>query len=381
MKKQNSSTATELKKMDFFQAVLPTFEEVINNKDYVFFGDNNLFPQYLIELHDYSALHRTCITSKRDGVSGKGLTTEKPEDEERLMIANSFDTVYEVFKKATFDMVMFGGFALQVVYKKDRSLGISEFYHLDFSKIRSGKKNELGVVTTYFYSDDWSNIRKNPIKEIPAFNMLNDDEPIQLIYYNTYTPSQSYYPKVDYLGSIQSINIDVEVKNFHLSNIQNSLNPSLWINFNNGTPSEEERESMYNHIQGRYSGSGSGKTGTGAGSMFLSFSESKETAPEITQIASQSNDTLFQVVNDMVQENILVGHRITSPLLVGIRDAGGGLGSNKDEIIVAHEHWSNMVIKPTQRQLLSIFDKVLFLRDRTPINIEVIQNKIIDIEQ
>lgn len=370
-----------LKKMDFFEAQLPEFEEVLKNKDYIFYGENNLFPQYLIQLHDYSALHRTCITAKRDNVIGKGLYTENPENEDRLYIANSFDTVFDVYKKTSFDMVMFGGYAIQIIYKEDRSLGISEFYHLDFSKIRSGKKNDLGVVTTYYYSDDWSNIRKNPIKEIPAFNMLNTDEPIQLIYYNTYTPSQSYYPKVDYLASLQSINIDVEIKNFHLSNIQNSLNPSLWINFNNGVPSEDEREEMYRHLQGRYSGSGNGKNGTGAGSMFLSFSESKETSPEVTQIASQTNDTLFQTVGDMVDQDILVGHRVTSPLLIGIRDSGGGLGSNKDEIEVAYNHWSNTVIKPIQRQLLEMFDKILFLRDRRPININVEQNKIIDLEQ
>ena len=372
---------TQLKKMDFFQAVLPEFEEVIKNKDYVYYGENNLFPQYLIELHDYSALHRTCITAKRDNVSGKGLTTENPEDEDRLMMANSYNSVYDVFKKTAFDMVMFGGYAIQVIYKEDRSLGISEFYHLDFSKIRSGKKNEVGVITEYYYSDDWSNIRKNPIKTIPAFNMLKTDEPIQMIYYNTYTPSQSYYPKVDYLASIQSINIDVEIKNFHLSNIQNSLNPSLFISFNNGIPSDEERQEMYEHLQGRYSGGGSGKTGTGAGAMFLAFSESRDTSPEVTQIASQSNDTLFQTVGDMVDQAILVGHRVTSPLLIGIRDTGGGLGSNKDEIEVAYNHWSNTVIKPIQRQLLEMFDKILFLRDRKPINIEVVQNKIIDLEQ
>ena len=374
------SNITQLKKVDFFEAVLPAFEEVVKNKDYVFYGNDNMFPQYLIQLHDYSALHRTCITAKRDNVVGKYLTTEDPENEDRLMIANSFDTVFDVYKKCSFDMVMFGGYCMQVIYKEDRSLGISEFYHLDFSKVRSGKKNEVGVVTEYYYSDDWSNVRKNPIKTIPSFNMLNTDEPIQMIYYNTYTPSQSYYPKVDYLASLQSINIDVEIKNFHLSNIQNSLNPSLWVNFNNGTPSADEREEMYQHIQGRYSGSGSGSSGTGAGALFLSFSESKETSPEITQIQSQSNDTLFQTVGDMVDQAILVGHRVTSPLLIGIRDTGGGLGSNKDEIEVAYSHWTNTVIKPIQRQLLEMFDKILFLRDRKPINIQVVQNKIIDLE-
>ena len=104
--------------------------------------------------------------------------------------------------------------------------------------------------------------------------------------------------------------------------------------------------------------------------MFLSFSESKETAPEVVQNAiSQTNDTLFQTVGDMVDQDILVGHRVTSPLLIGIRDSGGGLGSNKDEINVAYNHWSNTVIKPIQQQILQMFDKILFLRDRKPINV------------
>ena len=137
-----------LKKMDFFEAQLPEFEEVLKNKDYIFYGENNLFPQYLIQLHDYSALHRTCITAKRDNVIGKGLYTENPENEDRLYIANSFDTVFDVYKKVSFDMVMFGGYAIQIIYKEDRSLGISvNSIIFDFSKIRSGKKNDLGVVT------------------------------------------------------------------------------------------------------------------------------------------------------------------------------------------------------------------------------------------
>jgi hypothetical protein len=51
---------------------------------------------------------------------------------------------------------------------------------------------------------------------------------------------------------------------------------------------------------------------------------------------------------------------ISSPLLLGIKDVGGaGLSNNKDEILVASEHFNTIVIKPIQKYMLKIFDKLM----------------------
>jgi hypothetical protein len=283
------------------------------------------------------------------------------------------ESVYDVFRKCALDMVLFGGYALNIVWKKDRDLGIAEFYHMDFSKIRSGKADELDYVKEFYYCADWRNTRKYEVKELPAFNIATE-EPSQIFYYKPYTPNQFYYPTPDYVAGIGAINTEVEIGRFHLKNIQNSFHPSLWVSLNQGIPSEEERESVFNHLTSMYSGSDN------AGRLMVSFNESKDTAPEITQIQNNSNDTLFDTLNDMVKTNILTSHRITSGLLLGIRDGNSGLGSNKDEILVSYNHFLNTVVKPIQQQLLNGFEKVLFLRDQKPIQLFVEQNKIVDIE-
>jgi hypothetical protein len=365
--KQNNEKI--LKNFNFTASYLPKFVEVVKNKDWVFFGEDNLAPQHLIELYNYSALNRTCLTAKRDGVIGRGLYTENPEDENRLLMANSTETVYEVFKKAALDYVLFGGFSLNIIWKQDRSLGIAEIYHLDFSRLRCGKTDDFDVVNEYFYSSDWTNLRKYPARKLAKFN-IDEEEPSQVYYYKGYTPDQNYYPNPDYLGATRSIEIDVEVKNYHLKNAQQNYYPGLFVSLNNGVPSEEERDSIYKHLEATYSGTDN------AGRLFLSFSDGKENEPTITPIGNNGSDGMFLQLNEIIQNSILTGHRISSPLLLGIQRPGA-LGG-RQEIIDSAEHFLNTVIIPAQETLLGVFEKLLFIRDKKPIDLKIEQNKIIE---
>ena len=361
-----------LKAFEFYAAETPSLEEVLNNKEWVYYGLDNQWPQHLIDYYDYSSLNRTCINAKRDGVVGKRLYSDTPQDDMRLVMANSMESVYDVYQKCALDMVLFGGYALNVVWKRDRQLGIAEIYHMDFSKLRSSKSNDFDVVNSYWYCSDWKNTRKYKPREIPSFSIANE-EPSQVLYVKNYTPDQTYYPNADYLGSTTAIQIDIEIKNFHLNNIQNSMHPSLWVNLSNGVPSEEERDSLYNHLDDKYS------SGNNAGKLFLTFSESKETATEITPIQSNGSDNMFTAINDLVQNNILTGHRISSPLLLGIQRPGA-LGG-RQEMIDSSDHFLNLVIKQIQNELLKTFEKLLFMRDQKTIDLHIEQNEIISIEE
>ena len=354
---------------NFAAAELPKFVEVLNRKDWVYYGEDNLWTQHLIDMYNYSSLHRTCINAKVDGVNGEELYTEDPLKESRLRLANSMESVYDVYQKAAMDYVLFGGFALNIIWKNDRSLGIAEIYHMDFSKLRAGKSDDFDVVNEYYYSADWENTRKYPPKVLPAFN-INNEGASQVYYFKPYTPNQSYYPNASYLGSATAIQLDIEIKRFHLHNIQNSLNPSLFISMNNGIPSAEERESIFRHLENKYSG------GNTAGSLFLSFAESKEHEPTITPISNNGNDNYYAALNESIQNSILTGHRISSPLLLGIQRPGA-LGG-RQELLDSAEHFLNLVIKPIQNQLLSIFEKLLFIRDGEPIELAIKQNEIIE---
>jgi hypothetical protein len=113
-----------------------------------------------------------------------------------------------------------------------------------------------------------------------------------------------------------------------------------------------------------------------AGKLFLTFSDSRDMAPEITPIASNSSDKMWMELNDMIQQAILTSHQISSPELLGIITPGG-LGT--PDHIESQDHFFNLVIKPLQREILTVFNKILLIRDRQPAEIVVDQFHMVTI--
>jgi hypothetical protein len=80
-----------------------------------------------------------------------------------------------------------------------------------------------------------------------------------------------------------------------------------------------------------------------------------------------------------ITSRILSAHRITSPLLLGLYHEGGtGLGSNKDEIETAYAHFTSTVIKPIQKQMLKVFDKIMYEMGRKDVELYIEPNKIFE---
>jgi hypothetical protein len=122
---------------------------------------------------------------------------------------------------------------------------------------------------------------------------------------------------------------------------------------NNGIPDPETRQNIYDELASSFSGV------EGAGKFFLSFATDKEHGTEVTPIEAANSD-FYVTLSQRLSQQILTGFQITSPLLLGIKDIGGaGLSNNKDEILVASEHFNSTVIKPIQKYLLKIFDKLI----------------------
>jgi hypothetical protein len=355
---------------DFAAAYVPQYQEVIKNKPWVFYGDDNLFPNHLLALYQYSSINRACINAINYGVKGKNLRVIDG-DPNAIAMANRSETVYEVFEKCVLDRVIFGGFALNIVKSNDG--GIAEFYHTDFSRLRAGKEDLFGNVGTYFYSIDWKGtyINQNKYKpiEIPSFSMTNDESPSQIMYVKRYSPSMSYYPAPDYLGGVTTIQLDIEVKNFHLNNTQNSMMPSVAVSFPNGVPAEEERDIISRQLEAKFASTNN------AGKFLLFFSESPEAAPTITPIMNNASDGWYNSMAPQIEQTILTSHRITSPMILGIKTAGQ-LGG-RAEMLDAYDLFLETVVKPIQEEVLKTFEKVLFIRDKQPINLGVEQNQLL----
>jgi len=358
--------------VDRIETELPMFIEKIG-KRWVEYGADNLFPQFIAGLFNKSAMNRTAIQSKLDGVIGQGLKTKKEEDNYLLKRANPKESWNDVFEKATLDYITFGGFALNVIWSNDGET-IAEFYHLDFSRVRSGVHSQLtNEVDKYYYAADWSQWRKIKPLEFSGFNPEKSiDCPSQVFYFFDYEPGSLFYPLPSYSGGLNDIQIDVEVSKFHINNLANGLAPSLFIGLNNGIPDPEARQEIYDEITMAFRGSDN------AGKAFIAFSDDKEHAPDILPIPAANSD-YYVNLETRITSRILSAHRITSPMLLGLYHEGGtGLGRNKDEIETAYAHFITTVVKPIQKSMLKVFDSIMYYRGYETVELYIEPNKMIE---
>ena len=354
-------------------ATVPQYQEVVKNKPYIFYGEDNLFPNHLLALYQYSSINRACINAIIYGVKGKNLLV-KEGDPDAIAMANRNETVYEVMEKCITDRILFGGYALNIVKSNDG--GIAEFYHTDFSRLRAGKQDVFGNTGTYWYSVDWRGTQVNPQKfkpiEIPAFNMV-DDSTSQIMYVKSYIPGMDYYTAPDWVAGITTVQLDIEIKNFHLCNTQNSMMPSMAVSFKNGTPNEEEMTMIQRQLEAKYTSTNN------AGKFFLFFSENADSAPDITPIPNNASDAWYSNMAPQIEQTILTSHRITSPMILGIKTAGQ-LGG-RDEVIDSYNLFLQTVIIPIQESMLKTFEKLIFLRDKQTINLGIEQNQILPTDE
>ena len=354
-----------LKIFDFAVANVPIIEEnlIINTRTpWVFYGIANMAPQELIRLYNSSPTHRASVQSKWFGVRGENIMLEGGDNQRLVMVNSLGESLYDIWQKATLDFILYGAFALNVVWRKDRDAGF-ELYYMDASKIRAEKSDMNDKIQHYYYSADWAYPKKFVPRKLPAFNPQTE-EPSQVFYYTTHSAGNNYYATPPYWGSATAIATEIEVYNWWFNNICNNLQPSLFVSLNNGVPPPEEREQIFNNMTAKYGSSNN------AGKLFLTFSDSKDQAPEVTQINSNSSDKMWLEMAAAVQQAILTGHQISSPELLGIITPGG-LGT--PDHLEAQDHFQHLVIKPIQTEIKKVFEKLLLLRDFQPAVLEIEQ--------
>lgn len=347
-----------LERVKFNGVQIPKFSEVLQRTEWVLYGEDNNVPNYLISRYHNSAIHKAVLVSKLEQICGNGLICLS--NPMLTVTPMGTDTVDDLFRKLALDYILFGGFGMNVIWSRDKKT-IAEIHHLDFSRLRSGKINpETDKIDRYFYSPDWSNTRKFPPTPYDAFGSGSNSE---IFYYKNYSPGNSYYPEPDYSGAMAAIEIEVQIKQFHTSNLNNGMAPGLWINYNNGTPVEDIQRKLVRELEEQFS------SPVNAGMPVICFNESKELAPEIVQIPKNENDGYYNALFNEVVNNILSGHRVSSGELYGVSQANK-LGS-KDEIKTHIEYFNATVIRPYQRVLLKELNKLVSLKTGTYVEFQI----------
>jgi len=324
-------------------------------KEWVSYGDSNNYFQYLIDRYNGSATNNAIINGISELIYGKGLdatdSNRKPDQYAKMKSLFSKDCM----RKVTSDFKMMGQCAFQVIYSKDHQQ-ITEVYHMPVESLRAEKCNDEGDIEAYYYAKDWGaveNKKETPIR-IPAFGFSN--EGIEILYIRPYRAGFYYYSPVDYQGGLPYAELEEEVANYHLNNIKNGMSPSMLINFNNGVPTEEERYLIESRIGEKFSGT------SNAGKFILAFNDNKEMAADITPVQLSDASDQYQFLADEAMRKLMVSHRVTSPMLLGIKDQSG-LGNNAEELKTASTLFDNTVIRPMQETILDGVDKILAYND------------------
>ena len=357
MKRQRNSkgqfkSASKVSEFGFVNLSTYTSPEIkeVNGKDWIEYGADNNYFQFLIDRYNGSPTNNAAINGISQAIYGKGLnaTNSSSKPNEYAQMVSLFKK--DVVRRLCYDLKLMGQCAFQVIYNKDRSK-IVQLEHMPIETLRAEKCDDDGEIPAYYYFNDWANIKRTdtPLR-IPAYGMSKEN--IEIYYVKPYKAGFYYYSPVDYQGGLQYAELEEEVSNYHLNNIMNGLSPSMLINFNNGTPNQQERQLIENKIAAKFSGS------SNSGKFILAFNDNKESQAEITPVQLSDAHNQYQFLSEESTQKIMVAHRIVSPMLLGIKD-GSGLGNNAEEIKTASLLMDNTVIRPFQELLIDCFDQIL----------------------
>ena len=312
----------------------------------VHFPDDYFFK--LTEAYNTSVTNAACIEGIADLIFGKGMYSKNEQFAEVLkQLLPS-----EELKNTIFDLKLFGNAALQVVWN-DEHTKIIKFYHSPVQHFRAEKLRGIPKIENYYYCVDWFDQKavRNKIK-IPAFG--TSKEQTELLYLKNYCPGHFYYSLPDWFPALQYSEVEAELSNLHINNIQNGFLPMVMVNFNNGVPAPEERETIEGLIGAKFTGT------RNAGRFMTSFNDDPTTKPTIDVIQIDNLHEKFQYVASYAQEQILVAHRVTSPLLFGVRtEKGTGFSSQSEEMQTAFSILQTMTISPYQNLILNKLEEVL----------------------
>lgn len=359
--------ANDLVVVNFSNDKVPQFEE-IRGKDWIKYGENNDYPQFLVTLFNRSAKHNAIITAKQLYIGGQGfnfntegLPSEKVAQASALIgSANPQETLYDVTKKLILDTELFGGGYLHIIKTKDKK-SIAEIYHIDYCDIRSNYDN-----TKFYYSKEWldaegaDNTRVIPEKEFWAYGTKAAEQAGEcLMYIKQYRPNIQTYTLPEYIGAVPAIITDAEIANFHRAAIQNGFQGGTMIVFKNGVPGDEEMKTIERQLKNKFVGTDR------ANSLVIDFVDDPTRTPEVIPLNGNDFDKRYDALNKTIQEEIFVGHKVTSPMLFGVRTEGQLGGRN--EMATAFQLFQNTYVTPKQQVIEAVINELLGLYNRVTI--------------
>ena len=352
----------DLRVLTFAEARQPEFKEKKGvDGGYIKYGENNDYPEYIVDLYNKSSKHSAIIKSKVHYITGNGWSGE-PDAQAFIDKANRVESLNDLTRKVSLDVEIFGGAYLEVIW--DMAGNIAELWHCDYVKIRTNKDN-----TQYWYKEDWKDNKVKPTV-VAAFNPKQPTGK-QILYIKEYRPNIGIYGLPSYFAALNYIESDIEVSKHILGNAQTGFSASKLITLPNGEPNDEEKRNVDNRLRKTYSGADGKK-------YMIAFVNDISRKPVVDDLGtSDLTKEDFGRVDELIQTNIFSGHQVTTPSIMGIAEAGK-LGS-RTEMRDGYEIFKNTYVNAKQMHLESVFNMLAKYKNVTT-EIKIIPTEPIGIE-
>jgi hypothetical protein len=323
-------------------------------KGYVTFGENNSYFQFLIDRYRKSATNQSIINNVTRLMYGKGLgvidASRKPSEYAQVMALFNKDCL----RKLCFDLKTLGQCAIQVHYN-DKHDKILKAFHIDMNLLAPEKCDDEGKINKWYYSNNWSDIKKFPPKPFATFGSSKDK--VEILVIKPYAIGMKYFALPDYVAGTAYALLEEEVSDYLINEVQNGFSGTKVVNFNNGQPDIETQNLLQSQIKNKLTGSKGQR-------VIVGFNNNKETATTVDDIPLNDAPEHYQYLSTECERKIMVSHSITSGLLLGLGSANG-FGSNADELKNAFVLFDNMVIRPLQQLLIDGLEQITSFNGNT----------------
>ena len=330
----------------------PRIEEV-RGQEYIEYGSDNNYFQYLIDRYTGSTTNNAIINGISRLVYGKGIAAvdaaRRPEMYAQMLSLFRKDDL----KRFAKDRKMLGMAAFQITYDKGKVKKVS---HFPMNTLRAEKVNKDGEIEAWYYHPNWIDIMPSDKPErITSFGHGNK-KGNEIFVLAPYVAGYWYYSPVDYVGALPYAVLEDEIGDYLINDTINGFSGSKVVNFNNGIPDKEAQVRIKNDVVKKLTGARGEK-------VIVAFNANQESATTVEDLPLDNAPEHYQYLSDECRNKLIVGHSVTSPILLGVRETGGGLGNNAEEIKTASLLFQNTTIKAFQDEITDVMDEILAIND------------------
>jgi hypothetical protein len=337
--------------------VRPEIKEV-SGKKWVLNGDKNQFYYDIIDAYNGSPTNSAIIDSYSQFIYGKGLTSK-----DKLRQPSQWANVVSMLSKKDLrkivkDFEMFGEASFEIKYLDNK---MSKIFHLPKQCVAPEIANEEGEIVGYYFSYDFRNVNKYKPQRFDAFGYgeQSKGERSEIFVIHDYQVGQFYYANPSYVSGLPYSTLEAEIANYCVNHIQNGLSFGHVINMNTGVQmSEDEIRQNTADIRKHLTGS------SNAGKFFLNWNDNKDSEITIAPLEVSDAHSQYQFLSSEARQQIMTSHKLTSPMLVGVKEASG-FSSNADEIAVAFPELMEKVIRPKQEIICDALEDVFAVNNIT----------------